>query len=167
MDQWQFFCVLWMFRYLCVLPCVCVSCLSANICVYTLCVLHVLCACILCVVCMSSALCMCQYFRTCNRDPPVISPTCQPTHQPSWRPFLKTWNLKQINQNAQPNDGAESWLRGAPFFSDQGPICQSCYASVMLLKSGQHFQLLSSGFTQVLDWVKAPHAWVRCAFGNV
>ena len=169
-------CVLCLFGYLRVLPCLCVSCLSANICVYTLCVVHVLCACILCVVCMSSALCMCQYFRTCNRDPPVISPTCQPTHQPSWRPFLKTWNFKQIIQNAQPNDGAESWLieifgwsceRCPYFLSDQGPICQNCYAGVMLLKSGQHYELLSYGFKQVLYLVKAPHAWVRCAFGNV
>ena len=129
MDQWHFSSAEWILGTCAVavscvcrdtsvyyLECVCVSCMSANICVYTLYVVHVLCACILCVVCMSSALCMCQYFRTCNRDPPVISPTCQPTHQPSWRPFLKTWNLKQIIQNAQPNDGAESWLRGAPIF---------------------------------------------------
>ena len=165
-----------MYRYLCVLPCVCVCvcpvCLPIFVCTHF--VLCMFCAHVFFVLCVCPLPCVCA-----NTSGPatethrwLVQPVNQPTNQaegPFWKHEIWNKSSKMPNQTMVLDPEIFGWsCERCPYFlSDQGPICQNCYADVMLLKSGQHYELLSYGFKQVLYLVKAPHTWVRCAFGNV
>ena len=170
----QQLCIVAVSYYVCLdtsvyVPCQCVSCLSANICVFCMFCVHVffvLCVCPLPCVCANTSGPATETHRW------LVQPVNQPNNQtksPFWKHEIWNKSSKMPNQTMVLDPEIFGWsCERCPYFlSDQGPICQSCYAGVMLLISGQHYELLSSGFIQVLDWVKAPHAWVRCAFGNV
>ena len=95
MDQWQFFCVLWMFRYLCVLPCVCVCPVCLPIFVCTHCVLCMLCVHVFLVLWVCPLPCVCA-----NTSGPatethrwLVQPVNQPTNQaegPLWKMKFET-----------------------------------------------------------------------------